>query len=166
MYCQLLKNKHKISIDRAFKQVRIEFPDRKDLLGNIGDMSSVQGCPGHPGNSHRLSNGIDLDYFTFNTNVTQYKNNVGREVTNIWLPSRSKTSVLDINIFDWERNARLWELIYEMTPDVKATVDERIYKYIFSKLDKDRTKKFQYFLRPDDPMHYNHDIHIHFNLSR
>jgi len=147
------------------------FPDRMARCVNIGDCTPNDGlpCTGHPGASHQGLCGIDFDYLTLgSTNATQYLGQEVLEVMPIWIGGRSLTAELDLSLFDWERNFAFWENIYSAFPKSKAWIDVRIFEYmhplILQHHGTTRGELFVEHVKPDSPMHYRHDTHIHWSL--
>lgn len=157
--CYLAEHVHKV-LEYVFLEVYNKFPDRQDRLVNVGDATPTSGsCSGHPGTSHSGLKALDLDYYTHETNVTQY----GIVPTIIW-----DNNGLLVDVFDWERNYLLWEHIYSIFPESLGTVDRRIREYMLplvaSNFGLDAYEEFRTHIQGDDPEHYNHHLHIHFRV--
>lgn len=158
----------------------LRFPDRKDRLLNIGDCTPISGpCTDikgkltHPGGSHAGMDSVDLDYFTFNTNVTQYRSGL-RDIDTSYLwkvgneYNKGPSAVLDTKTFDWMRNFYLWRHIYKTFPECHAYIDARIGDYMKSRIidifGYSEYIEFSKYISAGEIDRYHHDTHIHFTL--
>lgn len=127
-----------------------DYPYRNDRVFILGDASTsgYAECDGHPGGSHSNSSGLDTDYYTFDTNSTQY----GDNKTVIW-----SDELLDV--FDVERNAEFALRMKSMMEDISISTNVDI-----------RAKLIEYdaslsWVHGDSGTTYNHHKHYHLKLK-
>lgn len=159
--CRYIYHQYLIDLDRASFLIFLEFADRADRRVNFGDASPLNGnCPGHPGSSHGKKKSIDIDYYTFESNRTQYRKQTLGPLTPIW-----KDNELLAGVFDWERNYFFWRYLWRMDDSFRGSIDERIKKYMKSLIVKKYGVKagaeFHRHIGGGAPGAYNHDTHIH-----
>ena len=159
----LIKNVLEV-INLAALEIYLQYPDRNDRKLNIGDATPVDGsnCPGHPPGSHQNSSAVDLDYYTFATNVTQYRDSV-IEKTKIWEDGNLT------EIFDWERNYQLWRLLQKMLPGLGIATHIVIKEYMGSQIKAvygvKEQELFNLYVQGDENPAYHHDTHAHLYLQ-
>jgi hypothetical protein len=156
--CSYMLEKHKNALEIIFRSIYWDFPDREARRVEIGDCCPKnlnEACKSHPGNSHKGGKSLDLNYFTFaGSNSTHYIPE-GFEKVNIW----EGNSLTDL--FDWERTWEICKRIKLVFPNSDIRVDERIARYISTKLHENVSS----VLSTDEPEKWGHHLHIHIYLG-
>jgi hypothetical protein len=156
-HCQYAKKDIVYGVLSVAKSIFLDFPDRADRRLWIGDACPSMGnCPGHPLNSHSRKNQLDINYYTFGINSTQYRKN--EPVTSIWHSFNPMT--LDIKMFDWERNFQFMKRLLEIFPASRFITQEDILKHMRSKTNID----FLGNISVDTGTMYNHHTHMHIEI--
>jgi|GEM_PF-6548307 len=151
----------------------------------IYDMSNHSGCKGHPGSAHSFD-AFDMGYLTKTpTNDSGLGNFRGifglpatPEISGELLAYDKATlgyNVVDPNVFDLERNWRLWKRMIEVMPRIQFHTHPAIKKYMLANLpEPDRSLANDKFAdncemdssgKPTGSC-WNHQTHIHVYNAR
>lgn len=134
------------------------FPDRNDKTLRLGDCSgNYADCPNHPAGTHASLHAVDVDYFTFETNCTQYC----RPSVDIWEEGQSGY-VLRQNVFDAERNAYFIRALSNLSPDMKM----RTNNVILEALKEFDPTIGELVSGADAGVQYSHHTHFHIDIYR
>lgn len=158
--CGYLK-KDKLEILKTIShEIFEEFPLSFDRRLWIGDACPITGnCNGHPNNSHKGGNSCDTNYYTINNyNSTQY--GVSNEFPYI---SVSDGSTVNSN-FDWQRNYKLIEKLYNYTENGDSRTCTSIKQFIANKLSNELKNQWNLMIQSDSGTSYNHHSHYHLEL--
>jgi len=167
--CGYLRQNHRLILDMVAAYIYYKFPDRQDRKLCLGDCTPITGsAPGHPGGSHSGCKAFDANYYTYQTNFTQYKESKDSVTTKIWEEVGGRWE-LKIDIFDWERNYLFFKIMHSFIPDMKFMVDRDIVKYMIEMIKIDYSREaatdFSRYVQGDKHPTYNHDIHSHCMLG-
>lgn len=146
---------HRLTLLCAFHAGR--FPDRQDRRTIAGDLCALySNCPNHGSEHGRILKAGDFNYFTWGTNLTQYKHQ-NEPLENIWEEPGVK---LNSN-FDWERNYNFFKSLVRYFPQCKIRTHEVIWNKIKKHLTREQVNDICTHIFCDRGLTYNHHIHFH-----
>lgn len=149
-FCPYLFKRDYNVLSRVAQSLYNEYPYRNDRILVVGDASTTgtTQCQGHPGASHSKCNAVDLDYYTYDTNSTQY----GDNKTIIWNGGELSP------IFDVERNAEICLRIKSLVPSCTISTNEDIKEKL---IEYNNTLTW---VHGDPGTTYNHHTHFHIDF--
>lgn len=161
--CYLYATIHNV-VELVAQQIYHAFPDRNDRRLVVGDATPWNkhvSCPNHPGDSHMGWENFDLDYYTFQTNSTQY----GDDKTDIW---NRLGYELKEDVFDWERNFWCYFLLkrymnarIRVNWEIREFIADNVRREYGSDMYREFTKEIIPKYPQDEGTAFNHHIHAH-----
>lgn len=156
--CRYIRRKYHDQLQAA-ALAAMRLPGRFDNVLNVGDACPLVGsCAGHP-SQHSGFYGVDVDYPTIRTNLTQYRVQTGNifELTNLW-----DGDVLNGNL----DKARCYE-IWSNLPGTTISVDPRILSAVqaWATANGKDLSKISGVQGDPNSLEYNHHTHMHIKFN-
>lgn len=168
--CNYLKINYVSLLNLIAASISYDFPDREDLRLAVGDCTPIDGdCPGHPVGSHRGGAKFDINYYTFKTNLTQYRKSREQLITSIWDGNYGWAEKLLTDVFDWERNYEFFirtKIIFPQASFMSnVNICEHMRKQVLAKHGREKAKEFSRLVNGDINKTWNHHLHSHCSVG-